>query len=355
MPPERTKSLLDQLQEQVPVGLDGDFGGDEKKQSTVETGAQQAQGAPKSLAGAPPAPKVVQKLVTGLTPQQTVLRDKVGFVAGISNIAITAFWMAKSPQTFYWWYTSKSVLLYGLRFLIYRSKKQQYYMLEMCYFTNLVLLASLWLFPNTELLYKATFGLVAGPLTWSIVALHNSLVLHSLDQMTSLFMHSSPALVIYAMRWYPSSSMVQSNFVTQPQYHTASFAQLVGGSMGLYSIWAVVYYLKVFVVSAQRIRDENYDTLYTLMTRNKNGLVARVVFSVSKPFQPVVYMLAHASLCLLASISATLWWRSFWAHSAFIMVMLLGATWNGASFYFDHFSRKYAAKTGLDPDKKKAS
>jgi len=43
--------------------------------------------------------------------------------------------------------------------------------------------------------------------------------------------------------------------------------------------------------------------------------------------QPVVYMLAHASLCLLASISATLWWRSFWAHSAFIMVMLLGATW----------------------------
>lgn len=62
----------------------------------------QAQGAPKSLAGAPPAPKVVEKLVTGLTPQQTVLRDKLGFVAGMSNIAITAFWMAKSPQNFYW-------------------------------------------------------------------------------------------------------------------------------------------------------------------------------------------------------------------------------------------------------------
>lgn len=46
------------------------------------------------------------------------------------------------------------MLLYGLRFLIYRSKKQQYYMLEMCYYTNLVLLTSVWLFPNTELLYK---------------------------------------------------------------------------------------------------------------------------------------------------------------------------------------------------------
>lgn len=29
---------------------------------------------------------------------------------------------------------------------------------------------------------QATFGLIAGPLTWSIVALQNSLVLHSLDQ-----------------------------------------------------------------------------------------------------------------------------------------------------------------------------
>ena len=36
------------------------------------------------------------------------------------------------------------------------------------------------------LLLQATFGLVAGPLTWSIVALNNSLVLHSLDQVHSL-------------------------------------------------------------------------------------------------------------------------------------------------------------------------
>ena len=38
----------------------------------------------------------------GLTPEQTVLRDKLGFVAGISNIGVTAFWMAKSPQSFVW-------------------------------------------------------------------------------------------------------------------------------------------------------------------------------------------------------------------------------------------------------------
>ncbi len=33
---------------------------------------------------------------------------------------ITAWWMGKWPQTFYLWYTAKSLQLYGLRFLIYR-------------------------------------------------------------------------------------------------------------------------------------------------------------------------------------------------------------------------------------------
>lgn len=45
-----------------------------------------------------------------------------------------------------------------------------------------MLAVSVWLAPTNVWLYKAAFGLVAGPLTWSIVALRNSLVLHSLDQ-----------------------------------------------------------------------------------------------------------------------------------------------------------------------------
>lgn len=39
--------------------------------------------------------------------------------------------------------------------------------------------------------------------------------------------------------------MVQSAAAANPQYHTATFAQLVVGSMALYSIWAVFYYFKV--------------------------------------------------------------------------------------------------------------
>lgn len=298
-----------------------------------------------------PVPALIENLTSALTPEQTLFRDKIGFVAGIANIAICAFWMAKHPQTFYWWWAIKSVILYSTRFLIYRSKGQQYYLLELCYYANVVLAVYMSMFPQSLWFYRAVFGLIAGPLTWSIVALNNALVLHSLDQMTSLFMHASPAMVVYGLRWYPSKAMIDGSSVAQPDQQHASIFQLVGPSMILYSVWAAVYFLKVFVFSAQKIRDRNYDTLYTLMTRNERGPVARVVFSVPKPYQPIVYMLAHATLCLGASFTACMWWNSYWAHTAFLLTMLLGATWNGASFYFDYFSRKYITKTGLQATK----
>ena len=92
--------------------------------------------------------------------------------------------------------------------------------------------------PSRCIFLQIVFAMVAGPLTWSIVALRNSLVLHSLDkvsylssssvpqyepetcwprleacaalspaalaldmQITSLFMHISPAIVCWTWKW----------------------------------------------------------------------------------------------------------------------------------------------------------
>lgn len=142
--------------------------------------------------------------------------------------------------------------------------------------------------------------------------------------MTSLFMHASPALVVWALRWHASPRVV--DFAALPPAQAAAFqhttfGQLVGPSLALYSAWAVLYYLKVkllraqfrnfhnhavachsgqgmvgrdpddvpvlqvFVVSAKVIKEKNYETLFSLMTKNKNGAVAKIVFSVPKPFQ----------------------------------------------------------------------
>jgi hypothetical protein len=45
--------------------------------------------------------------------------------------------------------------------------------------------------------------------------------------------------------------------------------------------------------------------------------------------QPVMYMLFHFLLSAAAAATSYLCWHSFYYHTAFILVMLLGAAWNG--------------------------
>ena len=67
-------------------------------------------------------------------------------------------------------------------------------------------------------------------------------------QITSLFMHISPALVCWAWRWYPDPAKVNADKMSAEQwkaYNTASWWDIGVLSMGTYMIWVVLYYLKV--------------------------------------------------------------------------------------------------------------
>lgn len=68
--------------------------------------------------------------------------------------SLSAYWLGASPQTFYKYYTVKAVVLYGSRFYLYRMKNWHYYMLEFCYFANILLLLEVWVFPSSPTFHK---------------------------------------------------------------------------------------------------------------------------------------------------------------------------------------------------------
>jgi hypothetical protein len=53
-------------------------------------------------------------------------------------------------------YTSQVVVLLAARWAVYRAKRWHYYLLDFCYFANLLLLVHLWLAPSSALLSKVT-------------------------------------------------------------------------------------------------------------------------------------------------------------------------------------------------------
>ena len=45
-----------------------------------------------------------------------------------------------------------------------------------------------------------------GPLALAAILLNNSLVLHELENMASCFIHLTPTLLTWTMRWYPEKN-----------------------------------------------------------------------------------------------------------------------------------------------------
>jgi hypothetical protein len=60
-----------------------------------------------------------------------------------------AFGAAACPQ-----YTCQVLVLLGARWAVYRAKRWHYYLLDFCYFANLLLLVHLWAAPHSALLSK---------------------------------------------------------------------------------------------------------------------------------------------------------------------------------------------------------
>ena len=132
--------------------------------------------------------------------KRRVRRDEVAFFFGVVNVGLTAFWVGRSPETYYVYWTIKSALLFTWRFFSYRwvlistdvrsprlshsrhaprslarKKSLQWLMLELCYFGNILGLYHVWFTPTSIAQRHLAFAFAAGPLMFSIAAMRNSL------------------------------------------------------------------------------------------------------------------------------------------------------------------------------------
>ena len=88
------------------------------------------------------------------------------------------------------------------RYMEYRAENYHLFMLDFCYFMNVSVLMQTILFPNCLVWFKANYVLCMGVLMMAILVWQNSLVFHSLDKLTSIFIHVFPPLTLHLYRSY---------------------------------------------------------------------------------------------------------------------------------------------------------
>ena len=112
------------------------------------------------------------------------------------------------------------ILLMLLRYTTYKAINNHFFMLDFCYFMQVSVITQALLFPPTSSFgaawFKANFALRSdlvlsvlfvpqsplcslshGPIAIAILAWQNSMVFHSLDKMTSFYIHIMPPLTCY--------------------------------------------------------------------------------------------------------------------------------------------------------------
>ncbi len=131
------------------------------------------------------------------------LADKIGFVLGTLIIISFNYMIGRYPHDlFYYYYVALTLVMLVVRWAHYYSLGWHYYISDFCYYSNVLVILMLTVWPKNDRLIKMCFLFSEGAIAVSIKVFRNSLVFHKIDTLTSLFIHLFPMLVMYHVRWF---------------------------------------------------------------------------------------------------------------------------------------------------------
>jgi len=260
--------------------------------------------------------------------------DIMTFTLGVMNTGLTPFFLGSFPTGYYIWHTPKAILLTALRWHDFYQAKQHYLLYDFCYWANFLTLIYIWLVPHNPTVFQVLFMCANGPLAWSVLAFNQSLIFHSYPHITSVFIHTSPMMLSYGLRWYPSTQFsvcqaidnrIQSSNATTPwelySLDTSCVESpsvlILDALLYFYLWWVILYYIWVFLVLGQYIEKMGFQTLYDRVTTK--GPFSIVMKRIHAPhlIKKAIYIFLHLLFGVVTMIFATFWWNSMVAHIFF--------------------------------------
>lgn len=301
------------------------------------------------------------------------------------NLIASAFLLGSMPEHYWVWQAIKCVIMMIVAFVQRKKRNMQLFMLDFCWIVSisyslyglvniatalghfesgtgsLGLLFRDWFGLAVTVPFRAFFAIANGPLAMASIVLGNALVLHDTWEMSMLFIHISPCLCSWSMRWnapalvtaYPTTFAHGGLPASDAAAATVSLADIWLPGLAiytahwmLYSVWLLMYGRKESIARTGR------DTVYhTTMTRNPGVvamtrlLIGRVGDDVTASKRAaVMYQSGHFLSCALILGMPYALWHSFRLHTAWCVALVLLAVWRGATKYYKMMTLYYVRR-----------
>lgn len=280
--------------------------------------------------------------------------SQVSFTAGIVCLVFDTAIFCHWPEHFWIAYMVQNALFIPLWwFQMVKVYKGQWFIVDYCWIVNIIytlmmlcLLAGAvpaeWIVPC----YTAFLASALGPLGWACVVLHNGLVFHSVEKMTSLFIHFMPCLTVLAIR--ESTDQIQQTwpgrFPTQDQLDGIACVDIYRVGLQMYVVWLVLHGIWLLTVGLS-LPDKGYDTVFhDLYIKNNLAQVFKGLTNGradTLQSHAVVYLIIHCIAVMVSFLWALLAHRYLEVHYASALVLFLAAAWCGAGYYDYLIAKKY--------------
>ncbi len=135
--------------------------------------------------------------------------------------------------------------------------------------------------PHSVFLFTVCYCAAFGPLAFSIMAWRNSYVMHSVEKMTSLFIHLYPMIVFHAIRFCIPRPLAQQRYPALVQLDELNSRTAFGFSIIMYAGWQTLYWVFVAHGKKDKIASGARINSYSTMTQGKGALAG--VLSKTKP------------------------------------------------------------------------
>lgn len=283
----------------------------------------------------------------GKRKSESSLKEQIAFTFQVFFLLFTEYLLLRFPKYFQMFYCVMFPFLFITRYFHYKVTKWHYSMLEICYWVNCSTIIQTTWFQNNIMWFKMNYVIAIGPLC-SMVCLYNfSLRFHEIDKLISIYLHYTPACVLYLYRW----QIIPTTF--DGEINNLSFKDTTMSVVSFYLTWYLLFWLITEVVLGSTFRaDQELQTSerYLMYVADANpiakslakltkdilgplNLSAEIQFKLVYLTSSLIYFLLSSGICYLLYDSEVL-------TACYLIFIFFCYTWFGGIYLAKVLTRK---------------
>jgi len=292
--------------------------------------------------------------------------DKVSFCAGVYGLMMTEYIATRAPEKFWLFYAVAMPGVFLARAVYYRMIRWQYFLYDFCYFANVSALMFLWRWKKSATVFRCIFAFANGPVLLAIPLWRNSLVFHSVDKVSSIFVHAMPCLMTWCGRWYGFGDDVNRLSVRELGADVSVLTgclDLMVYPMFAYLFWQALYLAKTELIDRVKLvsdpalmtslrwlasdRNSSANKYALKMMRGIGLFGADEFFDAESIKTKFVFVMLQLGYTIVTFIPIPLCYSNYYAHTALMWAAFGSSVYNGAVYYIDVFSRRYVERLAM--------